>query len=396
MAEDFLVRTEEEIGTDGLNAVVAQTRATDVARVAILSAFCRGIFGPELAQVYASGLVIAEGFYVSTATGDALRRRLADFGLAWPEAVIAFTTLRFTRSAGVAGVLPIPAGTVVRCITADGTFRDFATRADAELAANENEIDVVADASEAGTDYNVGAGTITTIPDPIPGLNDGDVTVTNVYAVTNGRDEGNDEEARQRFYDWLTARTRATPAALEYAAVTYEETGADGVVRNPIMSAAAEEFLDAAGPDNAAVRLYICQHGGELATDEQLAGVQKRIDGYTDGSGNEIEGWRAAGIKVIYADPVFREVDVTISLTLSTRGSAATERRLEADITTRTASLPIENGRGRGMLKVKSLYDAICRLGDEVENARIITPVEDVQVATGQKIVLRTLTILTE
>lgn len=396
MAEDFLVRTEEEIGTDGLNAVVAQTRATDVARVSILSAFCRGVFAPELAQVYASGLIIAEGFYVSTATGDALRRRLADFGIDWPEAVVAFTTLRFARAPGVAGVIPIPAGTVARCITADGTFRDFATRADAEMAANENEVDVVADADAEGTSYNVGAGTITTLPNPIPDFEDGDVTVTNVYAVTSGRDEGNDEEARQRFYDWLTARTRATPAALEYAAMTYAETGSDGVVRHPIMSAAAEEFLDEPGPDNAAVRLYICQHGGELATDEQFEGVEQRIDGYTDGDGNEVEGWRAAGIKVIYADPVFRDVDVTISLKLSTRGSAATVRRLQSDVTLRTASLPIENGRGRGMLKVKTLFDAICNLGDEVENARIITPVEDVQLAVGQKIVLRSLTILTE
>ena len=392
---DFLTRAENEIGDDAENAIIAQTRVSDMARISILSALCRGVMAPEIAQVYASGLTLAEGFYVHTATGELLDNRLADFGLARRAAAAAYATVRFTRAPGVAGEIVVPEGTRVRARDADGLALDYAVRIESPMAANENTLDAYVDAQEPGARFNVGANQIGELVDAIPGLPpNGDdpalpgVSVTNRSAVTSGRDVDSDEDARGLFYAWLTARTRATPAALKLAATTYTETDANGVVRYPILSAAVREYLNAPGPDNLAARVYIVGHNGEAATAAQHEGVRRRIDGYVDASGIEVEGWRAAGILVDTADPVFVPTDVTIILTLTEKGSAATSAKLEADITARVAVLPIGVS-----LTVKSIYDAVRGLGDEVANARIVVPVADVPATIGQKITLGILLI---
>lgn len=394
MAE-YVPRTEAEIGEDAENVVIAQTRASDKAASSILSILCRGVFAPELAHAQASTLARAEGFYVHTASGADLDRRLADFGLQRRPAGAAFAVCRFTRAPGVSGAIAIPAGTTVRARASDGAALDWTTRAVASMTADQNTVDVVVDAVESGARYNVGANTITTLIDAIPGLPPSGVdpalpgvSVDNLDAVTSGRDRDTDEQARQLFFDWLDARTRATPQALRVAALTYSEIGPDGVERFPILSAHVKEHLDAPGAGGVAVTVYIIGHSGLFATAAQHAGVLQRINGYTDVDGTDVDGWRAAGILVETADPTLRLVDVAVQLKLSRRGTAATVVKLRADLTSRIAALPIGQA-----LTIKTIYDAVTGLGAEVDNARILTPEDDVGVAPTQKVKLGSLQI---
>lgn len=392
----FEARSEVDIGDDGENAVIAQTRASDKARISVLGMLIRGVLAPELAQVGANALTLAEGFYVHTAGGEMLDRRLADFGLQRRAAESAYIVVRATRAPGVSGAITIPAGTRARARAIDGSPLDFSSRAEVVMAANANVADVLMDAAAAGAQYNVGSDTITELVDPIPGLppNGLDpelpgITLTNLEAVTSGRDRDSDAQAREVFYSWLEARTRATPAALRIAALTYAETGPDGQPRYPILSASIEEHLEAPGAGGVAVTVYIVGHNGQFASAAQHAGVLARINGYVDAAGQEVEGWRAAGILVETKDPVLREVDVTIRLKLTERGSSNTVARLRADLTAKLAALPIGVA-----LNLKGIFDSIVALGDEIENAHIAAPDDDVPVTLGQKIRLRTLTVL--
>lgn len=397
---DIISRDETTIGNSMLDAIIAQTLdVSDLSPASTISIILRGGVAPELALLHIGAVVVAQSGYVSTATGEALDRLLAEYGLTRPAAAASFGRVTFTRMLEANGApggtddedVVIPEGyTVTATDFETGDDITFTVRADITIPAGDLTASGMVDAETAGSAGNVASGAIDTLDG---GDIDGLESVTNERAFTPGRDAAGDEAARDLFWSWLRRRTPYTPQGLPEAAMVYEEEDADGTLRRVVGSAAIVEHFDAVGADGQAVTLYVSGVSGDDLTDDQVVGIQEYVDGYTDTNGDEVEGQRAAGIKVHVTRPATVEVDVTVNLTLSGTGTASTRARLRRDVEIYLNSLPAENGNGSGTATVKAVYDAVCRLGGEVANVGIITPVEDVLVGIGQKIVAGTVTI---
>lgn len=378
---DPVARTEEQIGEDAENALIAQTLdLSDLSPASVLAVLARGAIAPELAELYLAALQHAEGYYIQTASGEQLDRRLADAGLERPAARAATGRVRFERTAGSTGDVVVAEGYTVTAVDLDGEEIEFATDAEATIADGDDAVLVPVTCSVTGTTGNVGAGAIENLTGgAVANL----ASVTNPNAFTPGRDRGTDDEAREVFFAFLEARARTTPAAIKYGALNY----VDAAGEKPIQSVGLEEFLDAAGPDNVAARLYIMPHSGDLPDDALLAAVQQHIDGYESG-GEEIEGWRAAGVKVDVAAPTLKEATIRVDLDLAPNASSVTAERLRRALEAYVAALPVGEP-----LRRKRIFDEIAALGSEIENANIVSPADDLAAGAGEKWIAASVTV---
>lgn len=381
MADDLITRSEAQLGEDAENALIAQTLSlSDLSPASVLSIMAKGAWAPEIASLYSAQISTAEGYYVQTAAGAALDRRLADFGLERRGSARTYGPVTFRRIPAVEGglvatVINIPQGFTVRARDLQGEPIEYTTLAAAVIAANVESVVVEVECAVTGSRGNVGSGAVNELGAPIAQLK----SVENTTALTSGRDRDGDEAARQVFFNWLEARTRGTKGALVYAATSYVDpvTG-----REPIASAQVQEYLDAPGPDNLAARVYVWGHNGQMPSIADIDGVQQRIDGYTDGDGNPVDGWRAAGILVDVTEAQSVSVNVIVQLVLSASGSQVTRDRLQRSLTLLVTSL----GVGQP-LRVKDVFDQVCALGTEVANAIIIAPGADIDPGLGRVIV---------
>jgi len=130
--------------------------------------------------------------YIESSDLDALAKRYSTFR---DPGTFATGTVTFETSADE---VLIPNGTVVGTQPdADGENLAFFTTTEVASPQGESSVDVDIEAAERGTDYNVGAGTITFLPQSVPGVG-GNPPVTNPEATTGGEDEETDEELRAR------------------------------------------------------------------------------------------------------------------------------------------------------------------------------------------------------
>lgn len=380
---DAKILSEFEIGNSLVDTTIAQTNLTDMSDGSILSILLRGAVAPEIHAAYLASLTIADNFYVGAASGTALKRRLADFGISEGQASSAYGVARFSRVANSAGDVVIPSGFAVSLTSYDGTTLQYTTRAESTIPAGVEYVDAVIDASSPGAGHNSGAAPLSFVSSAPASL----ASAAIVNAITTGKDADGDEELRNKFNDWLTMRTRGTLASLRVAATSYSVTDSRGVTTYPVGSAATEEHLSAAGPNDAAVSLYVFGVNGASLTDAEIAGVQQRIDGYTQ-DGVDVEGYRPAGIKVNVARPDTVAVDIRVDVTLSATGTSQDVAQLKSRLTALVASLPI------GLpLKIKDVFGQVIALGSAFDNARIIEPAGDVSVLANQKLTLGVLAV---
>jgi len=130
--------------------------------------------------------------YIESSDLDALAKRYSTFR---DPGTFATGTVTFETSADE---VLIPNGTVVGTQPdADGEYLAFFTTTEVVSPQGESSVDVDIEAAERGTDYNVGAGTITFLFQSVPGVG-GNPPVTNPEATTGGEDEETDEELRAR------------------------------------------------------------------------------------------------------------------------------------------------------------------------------------------------------
>lgn len=378
-------RTETEIAEDGVNALIAQTRdLTDLSRSSSLSLLFFAAVAPEVAQLYAQGIVVAEGFYISSATGAALRRRLADFGIMPRPATAAYATVTLIRAVGFAGDVAIPSGYIVRARGADDALIDFTIRNDTTLAAGFDEVDTEVDAAQAGTAHNIGAGGINELEDDsIDGLGG----VINKFSVTTGTDADTDETLRAAFHRWREGRRASTVESLIRAAEDWQRLDERGQLINPVLTAAVREYLDAPGPDNAAADLLVFGQNGQAVSLADRNSLQEVIDGYIDDEGDRVAGWRAAGAKVRVVPCALVATHVECTVEIAEGGSATTIDRLRAALRSKVDSLPIRSsGTNAGRLTRKMLFDVACEFGDELSNFNVIQPAVDVIPPVGEKL----------
>lgn len=97
----------------------------------------------------------------------------------------------------------IPDGTEVGTQPdADGDYLSFFTTKEVVSAQGSTSVDAPIQAANRGTVYNVGSGTITYLPESVPGVG-GDPPVNNANATTGGEDEETNSELRQRAKEQL-------------------------------------------------------------------------------------------------------------------------------------------------------------------------------------------------
>jgi uncharacterized phage protein gp47/JayE len=184
--------------------------------------------------------------------------------------------------------IEIPQGTKV--VSKGGQV--FITTAPGVIAVGEYasaEIPVVA--AVPGPDGNVPTEDIAALVYPIAGV-DG---VTNYEPMRYGSPEEGDTARRARFVRYIRSLPRGTVDALEFAA---ESTGV--VASAKCVEPWALNPIPAGSPAAGVAYLYVDDGvGGPTLLPDVEAAVRETVNGYIDGDGRRVPGWKAAGIPVL-------------------------------------------------------------------------------------------------
>lgn len=176
--------------------------------------------------------------------------------------------------------VPIPAGS--RIMASNG--QAFITTIGAILAAGQTTTGAVGvEAVLEGPLANVPAATITRMVTRISGID----LVTNPTPTLGGSDQESDDARASRFQSFIRTLPRGTKEALEYAALSVLPEGADARTIEPCL-------LDPrpTGVPYAGLAWLACD-----PLPDQSA-VERVVNGYTDGNGKTVQGWKGAGVHV--------------------------------------------------------------------------------------------------
>lgn len=301
------------------------------------------------------------------------------FGFDLLPAAAATGRVTFSIPAPVGTPTVIVAGTAI----ADaGNVKTYATLEDVTIQAGGTSVTAPVRADEAGSSFNAEAGELDTMVNPI-----GDVSVTNAAPITNGRDVETEAERRIRFLDYITALSRGPIGAIQYGAKTAALTDANGAITEQVLEAkAVEAYITDNSQALGNVYVYLW-NGVGAASAPLVAEAQKIIDGYVDGSGNKVEGWKAAGVEVHVSSVTTQAINV--GLTVKTADGALTseqEDALDERLTAYIDSVEI------GGVVYRSELVAAALAVDGIIDAVVTAPVGDYVLTAAQKAIAGTLT----
>lgn len=236
----------------------------------------------QLYGLYAQADWTGRQCFPQTASGEALDHHAQLRGLSRRKAGKASGVIRFFAASDRTEEAQIPKGTV--CVTAEG-LRYVTTQA-GTIPLGETQIDLKAEAAEAGAAWNVAAGRIVYLTLPPAGV----TACSNPAAFTNGCDDEDDEALRTRVMATYTRLANGANAAF------YEQAAGscDGV--------AAVKVL----PRNrgvGTVDVVIAAQGG-MPDQTLLDGVQAHLDSI-----------REIAVDVQVTAPTERAVELSIVLT---------------------------------------------------------------------------------
>lgn len=365
------------------------TDLTDISTVRIL---IEEMIAEELATLNAGLARSVRRWFVQTATGADLDRRLADYGLVRPGAVAAYGQV----AVAVADETLVAAGTVVRTEPSDGgTPRRYRVAANPEPANDEpgaswkvtdsRLIDVVA--VEAGSAGNVASHLIRVAENPIDNL----LELDNPTPILNGRDGMSDEEFRQYFKNWWLSLARGTAGALLFGIQQYVDPNGRRVHSAAIEEWGGSTLLDAGGGP-VALKVYIeegasqGQPGLALASSALVSAVQRLVDG-SDGAG----GLRAAGVPtaVVAARALSVPVAVKVDVDRAYNAQSVTAQVRER-VLAHFANIPVAGQTVRGDEQGQFSFARLVNVVEDtpgVLRSQFTSPRTDIGVPTGQKIV---------
>lgn len=294
---------------------------TDMTTISSTRIFVEEALIEEFLDLYAGVARELRDWYFTTAVGDALTRRLADFGpnIPLPVALPAVSVGRFHATADTA----VPAGLAVRVTAVTGqpllrylTQRNPSTSDGSWPVAADATVDVPIVAEAAGTAYNVAAGTVIEFDTTASGLD----TVMNPYPIINGRDDGTDAEKLLAFQTFLQSNG-GNRTALQLAMLDYTDplTGA-----KPVHSLAFQEWngttLLSIGGRAVASILYV-EDGTGAASGALLSALQLLVDGNDT---RENPGIRGGGLPMAIASATPFIIPVTVAVDISPDVNPAT------------------------------------------------------------------------
>ena len=138
---------------------------------------------------------VMPNMYVKTASGSYLDLLAWTYGVTRKEAVKAEGKITFLRG-NTAQALFIPAGTSVRTVPVNGTIFRMFTKEDAVMETGVAELEVICEAENPGSGYNLGAGYYSIPDSDIPGITA--VTNRSDYLTVPGTSEESDDQLRLR------------------------------------------------------------------------------------------------------------------------------------------------------------------------------------------------------
>lgn len=200
--------------------------------------------------------------YISTAIGEDLDNKVADYGLTRNQATNASGTFTFSRNNPASYIIPIPAGTLTSTIpTENAAAIIYATREDAEIGIGETEVDSVATSQEVGTQANISAGTLLLVASGVAGVDN----VSLAISITDGSDVESDASLRARGLAAFVALAHGTITS--YEQIVLAVAGVTGAIVVP----------QGRGPGT--VDIYIMGPNNSIPTEEVQTEAQLAIDG---------------------------------------------------------------------------------------------------------------------
>lgn len=368
-----------------LRLLGGQIPLTDLTDISTLRQLVRGMIVDEYASLWRGLVESQRDWFIGTAAGAALDRRLADYGLTRPGAVDAYGSVQVT----VSQASSLAAGAVFRTDPDDGSApKRYRVREATPLDWGTNIVEVIAEAS--GAAGNTAGGTVTRADVSILGL----VSITNPAPIANGRDGATDDEFRLYWRNWLRSLTRGTRGALLAAVTGYT----DPTTGRRVHSAALEEWggvgmLESNGRA-VALKLYLDEgsgapsQGGATAGAQLVSAVQRLVDG---DDASETAGLRAAGVPTVVEPARALFVDVTMQLDVDGSSSvSATERAVRDQVYIHFSNIPVSGvratGEFQGQFSLARLFAALVRVPGVVRVV-LLQPSTDLPVQPGYKLV---------
>jgi len=382
---------------------------TDLTLIAVLRQLVRAAFVEEFASLWAGIARALDQWYVATATGADLRRRLLDFDTPIPDPQNAYGRVVITASAPI----DVPPGFIVRTNPQDGVTeakRYTVRRNDSpDLTVGDlgdgswhvdpsRAIDIVA--VDPGAAGNAPSGTINAAEAPLPNL----TAVSNPAPLSNGFDSPPDDALRQLFRDYLKSLAGSTRGAVLFQVLNF----VDATTGRRASSAALEEWggqdlLDnpsAAAPRRVALKIYVDEGNGAVATGSAtataplVAALQRLVDG-TDLDTDP--GVRPAGTPtaVVAARALAIDVAVIVDIDASTTSALAIQEVRDA-VAIYFAGLPVAGrtiaGDFQGQFSLPRLFRAVEDVPG-VLRATFLRPTSDRNVPIGYKAIVGDLAV---
>ncbi len=298
--------------------------------------------------------------YSDTATGEYLERIAALIGCIRVQGVKAAGTIRLSAENAPASDIYVPEGTRVSTVTGTGGIKYvFLTVTDCILQAGNTYVDVIAEAEEVGSDYNVSASSVIIIETPIQGIN----YCTNTAAMTGGTDTETDDQLRTRIPLYLAGLKRGTKESLESAARSI----------SGIIDALVED-----GATAGTATVIVAGDGGTV-TEQMLDDVEEICEEY-----------KGAGIQLTVSAATNVDVDCTFNLYLMPEAISETVKAAAEN-----AVKDYLDGLGIGETAKLSQVISLIMLTDGVNNAKAIlldTGTSDIEPDPDEKIVAGTVT----
>lgn len=359
---------------------------SDFTTISNLRILLEEMVGEEFLRLYAGLAADFREWFLQTATGENLDRRLADYGVSRPAAIAASGTVLFTATVDATVPVLVPRGTRVRTQPAGAapplTYSVVANpeRVDGawviDYAGSGVEAAIVADV--AGAAGNAPAGAIATLESPIAGV----LSVSNLKPLAGGKDAATDGEAFEYFTAFLAARKTGSRSAVLFDLLNYvDPTGV-----RPVRSASIEEWgghtlLDAAGRP-VALKIHV-----DLIETATIQSIQDLVDG-TDV--NLSAGLRAAGVPTAVVAAQRVEFDVRATIDVDRAYTAETVRSQVVDVIfAHLARLPVGGVRLSGEPQGQFILARLVSDVQDVPGVLRVTferPTSDVAHSIGTKI----------
>jgi phage-related baseplate assembly protein len=297
---DFLTTNTETITAENIAAVESAAGRTlypgdPLRNIALALSYVQAVFAQAANHA-------ANQSFLDQATGESLDALGALLGVTRRAAEAARTTLRFSLAAAREEVTLVPLGTRA---TVQGSGVYWATIEADEISVGDTYVDIIAEASVAGTSANgYLIGEIDTLVDSIPFV----TAVENLTASSDGSEAEDDDSLRERIRE---APTRFSVAGPEDAYITLAKDARADV-----------ESVTINSPDPREIDVYFTLTGGAIPAPETIAEVLAYLS----------DKYRRPMSDVVRVNAP-SEVDYTIELTYYIQNAdSARAAQIQADV----------------------------------------------------------------